>query len=99
MITFKELKEKLEALSKLPQNEGMEYIISPIKLEYDLNNIGEYDYTTVSIECGNIVDLENIELRNLRITSRNLGNVAYGSFLRNTIVFTVRHYLETNIEY
>tara|TARA_R110002126_G_scaffold270332_1_gene414105 strand:+ start:243 stop:542 length:300 start_codon:yes stop_codon:yes gene_type:complete len=99
MITFKELKEKLETLSKLPQNEGMESTIVPHKLEYDLNNIGKYDYTTVSIECGNIVDLENIELRNLRITSQNIGKVTSGSFLRNTIVFTVRHYLETNIEY
>ena len=99
MITFKELKEKLETLSKLPQNEGMEFTIVPHKLEYNLNNIGEYDYSTVTIECGNIVDLENIELRNLRITSRNLGKVTSGSFLRNTIIFTVRHYLEANVEY
>ena len=99
MITYKELSKKLETLSKLPQNDGMEYIISPVKLEYDLNNIGDYDYSTVSIECGPLVDLENIELRNLRITSQNLGKVTSGSFLRNTIVFTVRHYLETNIEY
>ena len=64
------------------------------KLEYDLNNIGEYDYSTVTIEAGRMVELENIELRNLRITSN-----PRGSFVSNTIVFTVRHYLETNIEY
>ena len=99
MITFKELKEKLETLSKLPQNEGMEFTIVPHKLEYNLNNIGEYDYSTVTIECGNIVDLEKVKMRNLRITSRNLGKVTSGSFQRNTIIFTVRHYLEANVEY
>jgi len=94
MITFKELKEKLETLSKLPRNEGLEFTIVPHKLEYDLNNIGEYDYSTVTIEAGRMVELENIELRNLRITSD-----PRGSFVSNTIVFTVRHYLEANFEY
>lgn len=85
MITFSELKEKLEVLTSRPENKGMTYEMQGYSTPYDLGNVGEYDYTVVTVKTGSAfyTSLGDIIMSNLSVT------VWQESV---TVVFTVSHY-------